>query len=231
MYAGHPGTAPFLCRFTWYFEQIDTLIPQLAPREMLMYTAELKQPRDVSGNAKRAIVESVLDKLGLRGCADVRIRSAFDKGISGGQMKRTNIGIAIVTSPRVLFLGTNGNCIHTCMVVVTATYSLFRSIARSIAQPTKQQQTSRPPPWIRQLRTRSYLSCGADRARWHYYYLVCPYPHGLRLLHVRRPAFAIGGAPGVLWRSFLGRCICDRIHAACRRRRGARACVSHHRGE
>lgn len=27
------------------------------------------------------------------------------KGISGGQAKRTNIGIALVTSPRVLFLG------------------------------------------------------------------------------------------------------------------------------
>lgn len=30
----------------------------------------------------------------------------MSKGISGGQAKRVNIGIALVTSPRVLFLGT-----------------------------------------------------------------------------------------------------------------------------
>ena len=29
----------------------------------------------------------------------------MNKGISGGQSKRVNIGIALVTNPRVLFLG------------------------------------------------------------------------------------------------------------------------------
>lgn len=32
------------------------------------------------------------------------IGNAMVKGISGGQAKRTNIGIALITSPRVLFL-------------------------------------------------------------------------------------------------------------------------------
>lgn len=31
-------------------------------------------------------------------------RSSLSRGISGGQAKRTNIGLALVTSPRVLFL-------------------------------------------------------------------------------------------------------------------------------
>lgn len=37
-------------------------------------------------------------------CRDVPIGDAMVKGISGGQAKRTNIGIALVTNPRVLFL-------------------------------------------------------------------------------------------------------------------------------
>jgi ATP-binding cassette, subfamily G (WHITE), member 2 len=34
----------------------------------------------------------------------VRIGDPLVKGISGGQAKRTNIGIALITNPRVLFL-------------------------------------------------------------------------------------------------------------------------------
>ena len=41
----------------------------------------------------------------LTPCRDVKIGSPLSKGISGGQAKRVNIGIALVTNPRVLFLG------------------------------------------------------------------------------------------------------------------------------
>jgi ABC-type polar amino acid transport system ATPase subunit len=37
-------------------------------------------------------------------CRNVKIGNPLEKGISGGQAKRTNIGIALITSPRVLFL-------------------------------------------------------------------------------------------------------------------------------
>jgi ABC-type lipoprotein export system ATPase subunit len=105
LFAGQKASAPFLRRYAGYVEQFDTLLPVLTPREMLLYTAELKRPMSEPRSAKREAVESVLDKLALRSCADVMIGSALQKGISGGQSKRTNIGIALVTSPRVLFLG------------------------------------------------------------------------------------------------------------------------------
>lgn len=38
--------------------------------------------------------------LGLEVCRKTRIGNHMVKGISGGQAKRTNIGIALVTSPR-----------------------------------------------------------------------------------------------------------------------------------
>ena len=37
-------------------------------------------------------------------CRDLRIGTPLERGISGGQSKRVNIGIALVTNPRVLFL-------------------------------------------------------------------------------------------------------------------------------
>jgi ATP-binding cassette subfamily G (WHITE) protein 2 len=85
-------------------EQTDTLIGSLTVREMLMYTALLKRPLEEEAAAKAAVVEHAIDTLGLARCADVRIGNALVKGISGGQAKRTNIGLALVSSPRVLFL-------------------------------------------------------------------------------------------------------------------------------
>lgn len=40
----------------------------------------------------------------LQRCRSVRIGTTMARGISGGQSKRVNIGIALVTNPRVLFL-------------------------------------------------------------------------------------------------------------------------------
>jgi ATP-binding cassette subfamily G (WHITE) protein 2 len=42
--------------------------------------------------------------LGLEACRAVRIGGAAARGVSGGQAKRVNIGIALIANPRVLFL-------------------------------------------------------------------------------------------------------------------------------
>jgi ABC-type multidrug transport system ATPase subunit len=87
-----------------YVEQFDTLIPTLTVSEMLMYTAELKRSISEPLQSKREAVDELLQKLALESCRDVVVGNAFVKGISGGQAKRTNIGIALITNPRVLFL-------------------------------------------------------------------------------------------------------------------------------
>ena len=80
------------------------MIGSLTVEEMLMYTAELKLPSSVSKESKRARVEQLIDALGLEVCRQTRIGSALVRGISGGQAKRVNIGIALITDPRILFL-------------------------------------------------------------------------------------------------------------------------------
>lgn len=54
-----------------YVEQFDTLIPSLTVSEMLLYTAELKRPRQESLDSKKAAVEHVLNKLSLNTCRSV----------------------------------------------------------------------------------------------------------------------------------------------------------------
>jgi ABC-type multidrug transport system ATPase subunit len=71
---------------------------------MLLYTADLKRPRAQPAAEKRAAVEELLGVLALDGCRAVRIGSAAARGVSGGQAKRVNIGIALIANPRVLFL-------------------------------------------------------------------------------------------------------------------------------
>jgi ABC-type multidrug transport system ATPase subunit len=103
-YGGLPASRSLLRRATGYVEQFDTLVDCLSCQEMLLYTAQLKRPRSESIAAKQAAVQQLLDKLGLAGCASSTIGNTLKRGISGGQAKRLNIGIALITDPRVLFL-------------------------------------------------------------------------------------------------------------------------------
>ncbi|GIL50638.1 hypothetical protein Vafri_6770 [Volvox africanus] len=97
-------TKAFLRRYTGYVEQFDTLVDTLTVYEMLLYTAELKRPLSEPLASKKEAVESLIARLALENCRDVRIGTPLKRGISGGQAKRTNVGIALITNPRVLFL-------------------------------------------------------------------------------------------------------------------------------
>mmetsp|Transcript_144 Transcript_144/g.316 ORF Transcript_144/g.316 Transcript_144/m.316 type:complete len:615 (-) Transcript_144:60-1904(-) len=103
-FGGIKPTPMFLRRYTGYVEQFDTLVPILTTEEMLRYTAELKLEMHVSSSDKQAAVDDVIQKLGLESCRRVLIGSNLARGISGGQAKRVNIGIALISNPRVLFL-------------------------------------------------------------------------------------------------------------------------------
>lgn len=104
LFSGVKPTQPFLRRFTGYVEQFDSLLHSLTVREMLLYTAELKLNHRKPRKDKIARVDDVISKLQLERCQHVLIGNQLSRGISGGQAKRVNIGLALVTSPRVLFL-------------------------------------------------------------------------------------------------------------------------------
>ena len=61
----------------------DTLLDNLTVEEMLMYTAEMKNPVRESLATKKAKVALVLEQLALMSYRNVKIGNALDRGISG----------------------------------------------------------------------------------------------------------------------------------------------------
>jgi ABC-type multidrug transport system ATPase subunit len=49
-------------------------------------------------------VDEVINRLGLRGCAESLVGTELLRGISGGEKKRTNLGRELVTDPKIIFL-------------------------------------------------------------------------------------------------------------------------------
>ena len=87
-----------------HWVDLPVLLIELQVEEMLMYTAELKLSSSLSKAHKQARVDETIEQLGLQSCRKTRIGTEMSRGISGGQAKRVNIGIALITDPKVLFL-------------------------------------------------------------------------------------------------------------------------------
>lgn len=86
-----------------YVMQEDVLIPTLTVRETLRYAADLRLPPPTTQEERHAIVEQVILELGLKECADTRIGTTAHKGCSGGEKRRTSIGVQLLANPSVLF--------------------------------------------------------------------------------------------------------------------------------
>lgn len=86
-----------------YVMQQDVLIPTLTVRETLQYSADLRLPPPTTEDERRTIVEQVIQELSLKECADTRIGNNMHKGCSGGEKRRTSIGVQMLSNPSVLF--------------------------------------------------------------------------------------------------------------------------------
>ena len=92
-----------------YVPQEDMLHPELTVRETLYYQAKLRLPKDVSRQEIYNRIDRICFQLGLfrSGGIDVRdvlVGSPESKGLSGGQRKRLNLAIELLTEPKLLYL-------------------------------------------------------------------------------------------------------------------------------
>jgi ABC-type multidrug transport system ATPase subunit len=79
--------------------QENILHTQLTARRALGFAAELRFPRDTSKSERRRRIDEVLAELSLTAHADTRT----DR-LSGGQQKRVNVALELLTKPSLLFL-------------------------------------------------------------------------------------------------------------------------------
>lgn len=87
-----------------FVAQDDALQATATPREAIKFSAKLRLPRSMTDDQLDALTTKMLSELGLDDCADTFIGGALVKGISGGQRKRTSVGVELVTKPSLVFL-------------------------------------------------------------------------------------------------------------------------------
>ncbi|KAF3931873.1 hypothetical protein ABW19_dt0207363 [Dactylella cylindrospora] len=125
---------------TAYVIQQDILIPTLTVRETLRYAAKLRLPSSVSSEEKNDIVESIILELGLKDCANTRIGDSEHKGCSGGEKRRTSIGVQLLSNPSVLYLdepttGLDAATAHQLIITLKNLAKKGRTIITTIHQP------------------------------------------------------------------------------------------------
>lgn len=89
-------------RMSGFVQQMEVQLSYLTVEESLMYTARLKLP---SGTDHRAVVEAVMEELGILHCRNTRIGDGIRIfGCSGGERKRVSIANELIINPSILFL-------------------------------------------------------------------------------------------------------------------------------
>ena len=100
---GHDISEPEAKNLIGFVPQDDLLIEELTVYQNLWFTARLC----FEGLSEQEIdnrVQKTLKDLGLYAAKDLKVGSAINKYISGGQRKRLNIALELIREPAVLFL-------------------------------------------------------------------------------------------------------------------------------
>eukprot|EP00835_Amoeboradix_gromovi_P003549 NODE_239_length_13273_cov_0.404964.p2 type:complete len:808 gc:universal NODE_239_length_13273_cov_0.404964:12719-10296(-) len=84
--------------------QEDIMLRELTVSNILMHSANMRLSTFISNAEKRKKVLKIIDFLGLGNVINSVIGDVENRGISGGQRKRVNIGMEVVTDPSILFL-------------------------------------------------------------------------------------------------------------------------------
>src|SRR6185295_5507899 len=85
-----------------YVPQEDIIHPQLTVREALYYTARLRT--DLTNSEIAHLIERLTAELEISDCLDKQVGSPERKIISGGQRRRVNIAMELISSPTLLLL-------------------------------------------------------------------------------------------------------------------------------
>src|SRR5262245_34689686 len=99
LYRHYRACAPHL----GYVPQDDIIHRDLTVGQALYYSGRLRLPH-LTPSEVRERVREVVRQLRLEGTEDVVIGSPENRGISGGQRKRVNLAMELLTDPLVLFL-------------------------------------------------------------------------------------------------------------------------------
>ncbi len=128
-----------------YVPQDDLVHPELTVFEAVRYSAKFRLPPDYSEDEITARVDQTIKDLGLEGVRNLQIGKPEKKILSGGQRKRVNIALELVTDPVILFLDepTSGLAADDTTALITLLSDLTKqtgkTIIMTIHQPAKDE--------------------------------------------------------------------------------------------
>ncbi|NWI68444.1 ABCG2 protein, partial [Todus mexicanus] len=136
---GAPQPANFKCT-SGYVVQDDVVMGTLTVRENLKFSAALRLPKSVKEQEKNERVNQIIKELGLSKVADSKVGNQFTRGVSGGERKRTNIGMELIMDPAILFLdepttGLDASTANAVLLLLKRMAKQGRTIIFSIHQP------------------------------------------------------------------------------------------------
>jgi ABC-type multidrug transport system ATPase subunit len=128
-----------------YVPQDDIVHPELTVFEAVRYSARFRLPPDYTDEEIDRRVEMTLSQLGLEQVRNLQIGKPEKKVLSGGQRKRVNIAMELVTDPVILFLDepTSGLAADDTTALITLLSDLAKktgkTIVMTIHQPAKDE--------------------------------------------------------------------------------------------
>jgi ABC-type multidrug transport system ATPase subunit/pSer/pThr/pTyr-binding forkhead associated (FHA) protein len=128
-----------------YVPQDDIVHPELTVWEAVRYSAKFRLPPDYSEEEIERRVQTTLAQLGLESVAHLQIGRPEKKILSGGQRKRVNIAMELVTDPVIMFLDepTSGLAADDTASLVSLLHDLAKqtgkTIITTIHQPAKDE--------------------------------------------------------------------------------------------
>lgn len=110
-----------------FVPQDDILHADLTVWQALWYAARLRLPGDTSAAEITTRLQAVIATLGLEGTEQTRVGDQRKRGVSGGQRKRVNLAMELLTDPPILVLDepTSGLSSTDALAVI----QLLRSLA------------------------------------------------------------------------------------------------------
>ena len=123
-----------------YVPQEDVMHRDLTVYETLYFAAKMRLPKDLPESAIVETVDSIMMRMGLANIRDSIIGDERVRGISGGQRKRVNIALELLTEPSLLFLdeptsGLDGTSTLEILQILRSLANSGKTIILTIHQP------------------------------------------------------------------------------------------------